>query len=152
MPRDLGGGNLLPLHLGPALVEAVLRPPDEDVLLRVVEREEHRVEAEAARHGGDDRLEDGVEVQVLLDLVGDLEDLVERLGAVAIAPGELLHLRADGAVLQDECDLPRQRLQRADGGGRLQRREGALEDEQARVELVGGEPGDQLVAGARREA
>ncbi len=77
---------------------------------------------------------------------------MERLGAVAVASRELLHLRADRAVLQDEGDLPRQGRERPDGGARLEGRKRALQDEEARVELVRREPRDQLVARPGGEA
>ena len=73
----------------------------------VVEGEQHGVEAEAAPDPRDDRLKQGIQDQVLFQLVGDFEDLVQRLGALVILLGELLNLRADSKVaLGDDRDSP----------------------------------------------
>ena len=96
-------GTACPPSLGPAAVEAELGVPHEDVPLGFVEREQHGVEAEAARDGRHDRLEQGVERQVALELVGDLKDLVESLGPFPVALGEILKLSTDRPVLEDSA-------------------------------------------------
>ena len=80
-------------------------------------------------HRRDDRLEEVVERAVALQVVGDLEDLVERLGALAVALGELLDLRADRAVLQDEGDVVGDRRER----GQRSRARGASGEELSRT-------------------
>ena len=142
---DLAGRDLLSLHQAPAAVEAVLRMVNELIVRGVVEGQENGVEAEAAPDTGHDRLEEGVERQVLLELVGDLEDRVQRLGALSVALGQVLDLRPDRAVLKHQSDLAGEEREGREGGLLAQGRKRALGDQEAGRKLVGRKPHDGLV-------
>ena len=145
MPRDFLGRDTLAVHFRPALLEPEMGARHEDVLLAVVEGEHHRLKAQALGHGRGDRLEEVVERPVAFEVVGDFQDLVERFGALAVALGEHLDLRADGAVLEDEGDVVRDRPQRGEHLGGVELGRGALDDEEPGVELEGRKTETDLV-------
>ena len=134
LARDPGGEGSLSGACGGAGL------PLEDVRVPVVEIEGRGPEAEALSHGRHDPLGDAGEREVGLQLVRELENPLERLGAALEPLVDDLHLPPEVPVLEREGDVvgeDRQLLQRlgrgelpvvrleneeaGDDGGRLER-------------------------------
>ena len=152
MPGDLARGHLLALELAPAPVETELGPPDERPSLGLVEGEEDRVEPEASRDGRDDRLEDGVRRRWRFSSLEISRIWFEGLRPLPVSLGELLDLRADRVVLEDEGDLLGNGRERGHGRRCAAREKSSREPGDAGLRARrSSQPDDHLVGRLRRE-